>query len=243
MPPAARVDAPSDTPRRRPGRPRLTEPSPEYVRRLEEIIETGIKVFHDRGYDAGTLDDVAAALDLRRASLYHYLRSKGELLYLIFDRAITTALGRLDQISTIADPLEQLAAFIAHQSRMVCHDPGLFAVNFDQRGRLEEPFSSKILTKEREYVRRVTAMVQRAAAAGQLEGVDTRYSTQSLIGMTTWVYKWFDPARDNADDVARTMIRLVLGDRVDIEKALASTSGTDARPPTTPGTDAGTSGR
>jgi AcrR family transcriptional regulator len=221
----------------------LTEPSPEYVRRLEEIIETGIKVFHDRGYDAGTLDDVAMALDLRRASLYHYLRSKGELLYLIFDRAITTALGRLDEISTIADPLEQLAAFIAHQSRMVCHDPGLFAVNFDQRGRLEEPFSSKILTKEREYIRRVTAMVERAAAAGELERVDTRYSAQSLIGMTTWVYKWFDPTRDNADDVARTMIRLVLGDKVDIEAALASTNGIDPQPAPTVGTDAGPGGR
>jgi AcrR family transcriptional regulator len=213
------------------------------VRRLEEIIETGIKVFHDRGYDAGTLDDVAAALDLRRASLYHYLRSKGELLYLIFDRAITTALSRLDEISTIAEPLEQLAAFIAHQSRMVCHDPGLFAVNFDQRGRLEEPFSSKILTKEREYVRRVTAMVQRAAAAGELQRVDTRYSAQSLIGMTTWVYKWFDPTRDNADDVARTMIRLILGDKVDIEAALASTNGIGAPLAAPTLDDPGTGGR
>jgi AcrR family transcriptional regulator len=213
------------------------------VRRLEEIIETGIKVFHDRGYDAGTLDDVAVALDLRRASLYHYLRSKGELLYLIFDRAITTALGRLDEISAIEDPLEQLAAFIAHQSRMVCHDPGLFAVNFDQRGRLEETFSAQILVKEGEYLRRVTAMVERAAGAGKLQGVDSRYSAQSLIGMTTWVYKWFDPARDNADDVARTMIRLILRDQVDPEAALASTKGIDARPAAAARSDAGTGDR
>lgn len=242
MPPAVRVDAPSDPPRRRRGRPRLTEPSPDYVRRLEEIIETGIKIFHERGFDAGTLDDVAVALDLRRASLYHYLRSKGELLYFIFDRAITTALGRLDQISTIEDPHEQLAAFIAHQSRMVCRDPGLFAVNFDQRGRLEEPFASKILAKEREYVRRVTGMVERAASAGKLEGFDTRYTAQSLIGMTTWVYKWFDPTRDNADDVARTMIRLILGDTVDVEAALASTTRADAAAVADARTDAGTGG-
>ncbi|HEY1971196.1 MAG TPA: TetR/AcrR family transcriptional regulator [Pseudonocardia sp.] len=221
----------------------MTEPSPEYVRRRAEIIETGIKVFHDRGYDAGTLDDVAGLLDLRRASLYHYLGSKGELLYLIFDRAITTALGRLDEISAIADPLEQLAAFIAHQARMVCRDPGLFAVAFDQRGRLEEPFNAQILTKEREYLRRVTAMVERAAAAGELQRVDPRYSAHSLIGLTTWVYKWFDATRDNADDVARTMIRIVLGDRVDIEAALATTSGIDAGPARAVRTDADTGDR
>ncbi|HTK64752.1 MAG TPA: helix-turn-helix domain-containing protein [Pseudonocardia sp.] len=52
------------------------------MQRLEDIIETGIEVFHNRGYDSGSLDDVAAALDLRRASLCHYLRNKAQLLYL-----------------------------------------------------------------------------------------------------------------------------------------------------------------
>lgn len=229
MYPAAREQVPSDPPRRRPGRPRLTEPSPAYVRRLDEIIETGIKVFHERGYDAGTLDDVAAALDLRRASLYHYLHSKGELLYFIFDRAITTALGRLDEISAIANPREQLAAFIAHQVRMVGQDPGLFAVAFDQRARIEDEFNEKILHKQREYLRRVTAMVERATASGDFRGVDCRHAAHALIGMTSWLYKWFDPARDDADDVARTMIRLVLGDGVDADAALAVSSCLPAR--------------
>src|SRR5207253_8692552 len=62
--------------RRGPGRPRLLEPSPEYVARREEIVAAAAEVFHEKGYDAGTLDDVADALDLRRASLYYYVRSK-----------------------------------------------------------------------------------------------------------------------------------------------------------------------
>lgn len=223
---AGPAQAPDHTPKRRPGRPRLTEPSPEYVQRLDDIIETGIRVFHDKGYDAGTLDDVAAALDLRRASLYHYLRSKGELLYLIFDRAITTALARLDEIGTIDHPSEQLAAFIAHQVRMVGSDPGLFAVAFDQRGRLEPEFSAKILHKEREYVRRVTTMVERANTTELLDGLALRPTAHALIGMTTWIYKWFDPARDDADEVARTMIKLTLGEKVDAEATLSATETT-----------------
>jgi AcrR family transcriptional regulator len=220
---AGQAQAPDQTPKRRAGRPRLTEPSPEYVQRLDDIIETGIRVFHDKGYDAGTLDDVAVALDLRRASLYHYLRNKGELLYLIFDRAITTALARLDDIATIDQPREQLAAFIAHQVRMVGKDPGLFAVAFDQRGRLEDRFSEKILHKEREYVRRVTAMIEKANGAGVFDDLPLRPAAHSLIGMTTWIYKWFEPTRDDADNVARTMIKLVFGDQVDTEAVLAAT--------------------
>jgi AcrR family transcriptional regulator len=202
-----------EVPRRRPGRPRLTEPSPEYRQRLEEIIETGAQVFHDRGYDAGSLDDVAAALDLRKASLYHYLRSKAQLLYFIFDRAISLSLQRLDEMADIADPRERLATLIAHQVRMVAEEPSLFSVFFDQRPRLDDAFEAEIRQKERAYVGRIAAIVQSAADAGELPPVDARHAAHAVLGMTSWIYKWFDPVRDDPDRVAETMTSLVLGQR------------------------------
>lgn len=211
MTPQTRRGDAIEPPRRRPGRPRLTEPSPEYQRRLEDIIETGTRVFHERGYDSGSLDDVAAAMGLSKGSLYHYLRSKAQLLYFIFDRAITLALQRLDELSDLADPRQELATLIAHQVRMVSDDPGLFAVFFDQRPRLDDAFEAEIRQKERRYVSRIAAVITRAVAAGDLPHVDARYAAHAVLGMTSWVYKWFDPDRDDADEVARTMIRMVLG--------------------------------
>jgi AcrR family transcriptional regulator len=222
MPSSARGTSTGDPPRRRPGRPRLTEPSPDHLQRLDEIIETGIKVFHERGYDSGSLDDVAAALDLRKASLYHYLRSKAQLLYLIFDRALSTALRRLDELSDVGDSRQQLARLIVHQVRMVGNEPGMFAVFFDQRPRLDDSFHEQVTLKEREYVRRITAMVTRATESGELGDVDPRHAAHALIGMTSWIYKWLDPSHDDTDQVARTMIKLILGDEVDADEALAS---------------------
>ena len=54
-------------------------------------------LFQQKGYEAGSLDDVAEALDLRKGSLYYYIRSKGQLLFFIFDRAISTALERIER--------------------------------------------------------------------------------------------------------------------------------------------------
>ncbi|HTK64753.1 MAG TPA: hypothetical protein VL595_20365 [Pseudonocardia sp.] len=39
--------------------------------------------------------------------------------------------------------------------------------------------------------------------------------------MTSWFYKWFDPAHDDPDEIAGTMIQLVLGDDADADSALA----------------------
>jgi AcrR family transcriptional regulator len=49
-------------------------------------------VFKERGFDQGNLDDDVASLGTGRASLYHFVPSKAHLLYLIFDRAISTTL-------------------------------------------------------------------------------------------------------------------------------------------------------
>lgn len=211
--------------RRRPGRPKLTEPSPEYRRRLADIIETATTVFHERGYDSGSLDDVAAALGLSKPSLYHYFRSKGQLLYFIFDRALTTALERLATLSDIEDPRQRLAALIAHQVRMVATDPTLFAVFFDSRPRLDDEYHDVIARKEREYVGRFGALVDGAVLDGAVGTGEGRIAAHALIGMTSWTYKWFDPARDDHEQVARVMIRLVLGEGVDEEAALVSAAG------------------
>jgi AcrR family transcriptional regulator len=198
--------------RRRPGRPRLAEPSAAFVARRDEIVEVAAQVFRRRGYDAGSLDDVAAELELRRASLYHYVTSKAELLHLIFDRAISTALDRLEELAHIEDPRERLAALIRHQVKTVTDEPTMFTVFFDNRPRLDEAYEAGIRTKERRYVRIFAEAIRAASAAGTISELDARYGAQALLGMTSWTYKWFDPSRDDAEQLAETLTRLVLHD-------------------------------
>jgi len=206
--PEEQKSAPAPNGRR--GRPRLTKPSPEYIRRREEIIDTAARVFHARGYDAGSLDDVAAQLGLRKASLYYYVDSKAQLLYWIFNRAISQALQRLDQLSEISDPAERLAAFITHQVSVVAGEPSLFTVFFESRPRLDSDYEEDIRRKERRYLHRYVEAVASAVDAGVLPPIDPRHGAQAILGMSSWVYKWFDPARDDQGDVAGDFINLVL---------------------------------
>jgi TetR/AcrR family transcriptional regulator, cholesterol catabolism regulator len=194
---------------RRPrGRPRLTEPSAEYRRRMDEIVSTAIDVFRRDGYDTGSLDDVADQLGLRKSSLYHYVGSKAELLFLIFDRAITVALERLEELTGIADPEQRLRALIAHQVALMTDEPQLFAVFFDSRPRLAVDYERDIRAKERRYVR--IYAVAAAGAAGVIPPIDPRYGAQGLLGMLIWVYKWFEPGRDDAEAVTQAFMDLVI---------------------------------
>jgi len=197
-------------PRKR-GRPRNLEPSEDYRRQLHSIVTVAAEVFRDKGYDAGSLDDVAAALGLRKASLYYYVKRKSDLLRLVFDRAITAALGEVDTLLHIAEPRERLAALVRHQALLVVGDPSLFAVFFDERSGLEAEDLAEIRAKERQYFRHFVAAVGAAMDAGVLARADPKMVANTLIGMTSWAYKWFEPRRDSPEAFADACVSLVLG--------------------------------
>jgi AcrR family transcriptional regulator len=209
-PKATEVEPPK---RRGPGRPRLAEPSPEYVARREEIVAAAAEIFHEKGFDAGTLDDVADALDLRRASLYYYVRSKANLLHLIFERALDVALLKLDEHSQIEDPYERLETLIRHQVITVAGEPSLFSVFFDHRPRLEQRYEEDIRLRERKYLAVYKSAVEDAIEAGIISDVNPRYATQAILGMANWPYKWIQTGRDNIEDLADACVELILGAR------------------------------
>ncbi len=204
------VDGTPQAGTRRPGRPRNRGPSAEYTARLAEIVDVAAKVFKERGYDAGSLDDVAAELNLRKASLYYYVRSKAELLYLIFDKTITSALDSIEKCLSIQDPRERLAALIRHQVIMVASEPSFFTVFFDQRPRLARNYDSEILAKEKQYLRVYQEAVATAVDNGVLAPMSARYGAQAILGMTSWIYKWFDPDRDDPRAFADACVDMIM---------------------------------
>jgi len=209
---AEQLDA-VETQQRRPGRPRQEGPSAVYLERREEILARATEVFDAKGYDAGTLDDVARAMGMRKAGLYHYVSSKSELLYLLFDRAWELGFQRMAGVEDIEDPGERLAAVIHRHVSLIAERKSLFAVFLGRRPLFDEAAERAFLEKERRYVGIFARAVRDAAAAGLIAPVDPRIGAMALMGMTSWVYKWYDPAVVTAERIGDEFARLVLGAR------------------------------
>ena len=200
-------------PRRRPGRPRLTQPSPEYLARLDEIVGAAAEVFGTRGYRASTLEDVADALGLRRASLYHYVRSKSELLSMICERALAFGLHSIDEINDIEDPAERLVALIRMHATHIARGRAISTVLFDEKTVLPEADRATVEDTHRRYFSAFTAIVRASIEAGVLPPADPRLSALAILGMVTWIYKWFQPGRDAPEAFVDTCVTLLLAPR------------------------------
>lgn len=193
-----------------PGRPRHDGPSPAYLARQREIVDVAIAVFHERGFDKANLEDVADALGASRASLYHYVPSKAHLLYLIFDRALTTTLERLEALSRLADPVERLRAWMRELISTIAADPTLFVVFFSDRPALDALYEAEILPKERRVLRLLIEVTDQAAEQGAIPRGDPRLTAQAILGMISWLYRWYDPVRDDPEEFADICERLIL---------------------------------
>lgn len=205
------IAADAATPRRRPGRPRLEGPSPEYLQRREEIMVAAAEVFKLKGYEAGTLEDVASTLHLRRASLYYYFRSKSQLLSALCERTMSLILRTAEDIDRIDDPAERLTAMLRLQTEAVAHEQGLFKVWFDERVSFDDQRRARDF--EREYMRHVVGTVDAATRAGLLPDVDPYLAALALLGMMSWPYKWYEAGRHDADAYAQTCAQLLLAPR------------------------------
>src|SRR5579863_10026688 len=79
----------------------------------QEILRTAARLFQQRGYDATSMNDVAAALKLSKGGLYHHFQSKDEILFEIMDHAMEITQERvINPVRSIADAEERLRALI-----------------------------------------------------------------------------------------------------------------------------------
>src|ERR1700690_1692391 len=70
----------------------------------QEILRTAARLFQQRGYDATSMNDVAAALKLSKGGLYHHFQSKDEILFHIMSHAMEITEERVINVVRRIDP-------------------------------------------------------------------------------------------------------------------------------------------
>src|SRR3954451_24999994 len=74
-----------------------------------DIIEAATKIFSERGYHAASMSDIAEAVGFRKASLYHHVRKKEDLLFAIHESLVDELITETMAVSSSsAAPAEKV---------------------------------------------------------------------------------------------------------------------------------------
>lgn len=99
--------------------PSLTRRERKQHSTRQTIFETAIRMFSERGFDAPTIDQIAAAADIGKGTFYNYFASKEEIL-VAFMVEVETKIGkRLARFTEAPGPLERiLCEYVRYQFRL-----------------------------------------------------------------------------------------------------------------------------
>jgi AcrR family transcriptional regulator len=181
----------------------------------QEILRTAARLFQQRGYDATSMNDVAAALKLSKGGLYHHFQSKDEILFEIMNHAMDITEDRvLAPVRGIADPEERLRALIRLHIEVVLSPLDReITVMLHENHPLPPVLRKRINTRKKDYIHFVENLMAEVQRARQAKGaVSPRAAAFALLGMINWIYQWYKPEGElQAHNLVPQFTSLVFG--------------------------------
>ncbi len=160
----------------------------------DEILDAAAQVFRQKGFHAASMADIAQAVNLKKASLYHHVTSKQEILLALLDRAIGLLIEHIEPIALGPQSAEEkLRHMIRTYLRLLAENADLAAVLlFEHRSLEPNQRARHIPTRDR-----FEALWRRVIVEGQTAGLfhphDPALTARALLGIMNWTLTWYRP--------------------------------------------------
>jgi len=162
----------------------------------QEILRTAARLFQQRGYDATSMNDVAAALKLSKGGLYHHFQSKDEILFHIMSHAMDITEERVIKAARgVLDPEERLRTLIRlHIDVVLSARDREITVMLHENHPLPPSLRKQINARKKDYIHFVEGVIaDTQKARGSSGTVTPRAAAFALMGMINWNYQWYRP--------------------------------------------------
>jgi len=222
--------------------------STRYDQKLEHILRTSARIFAEKSYHSTSMRDISRATGVSLAGLYHYCKSKEELLFLIQDHCFGRVLSRFEQrIKGIDDPFEKLRIFIDNHLSFFAANMAEMKVLSHEAESLAGDMHKHVSGKKEKYARQARKIlrdiqsVSEARPRGPQPGspagagrsgratsastnvqtrIDLTVATYALFGMMNWIYNWYDSSgKLSVNQLVDNMTRLFVNGFLSTETA------------------------
>ncbi len=185
----------------------------------QEILRAAARLFQQQGYDATSMNDVAAALRLSKGGLYHHFQSKDEILFEIMSHAMDITEERVINASRrIEGAEERLRTLIRlHIEIVISPEDREITVMLHENHPLPTALRRKINGRKKDYVHFVENLIADVQRQRNSTGrVTPRTATFALLGMINWIYQWYKPYGPlTGDDIVHQYTELFFHGAVD----------------------------
>src|SRR5438094_3451946 len=166
----------------------MTNHLSRHDQKLELILRTSARIFAEKSYHSTSMRDISRATGVSLAGLYHYCKSKEELLFLIQDHCFGRVLERFEErIEGIDEPFEKLRVFIDNHLSFFAANMAEMKVLSHESESLAGDLRKNVSTKKKKYARLARKILREIQDEQPSKTqIDLTVATYALFGMMNW---------------------------------------------------------
>ena len=193
--------------------PNPTEDFSRYDQKLEFILRTSARIFAEKNYHSTSMRDLARATKVSLSGLYHYCKSKEELLFLIQDNCFGCVLERLEQrLAEVTEPEQKLRILIENHLAFFAANMSEMKVLSHEADSLAGELHLRVSGKKENYTKLARKILDELQQQNPQSRIDLTVATYALFGMMNWIYNWYNPrGKLSVADLVDNVMRLYLG--------------------------------
>lgn len=158
----------------------------------QEILEAAAKIISQKGFHATSMQDIANAVNLQKASLYHHVSSKQEILVDLLDQALDMLIDIMgDVVSLDLPPDEKMRAAMREYLEVMTHRLDLASVLLMEHRSLEPKFHARHVPQRDKLENLWRSIIEEGIEQGIFICDDARLAVKTVLGVANWVVTWY----------------------------------------------------
>jgi TetR/AcrR family transcriptional regulator, cholesterol catabolism regulator len=159
------------------------------------ILTEATKLFYQNGYDGTSMEDIAASVSLLKGSLYHYFKSKDEILLQIVKPPLEVAIASLEKVlESDTTPVEKLRSAIYAHLKVKADDKFRISLVLQENfNSVNKEISKEIFQLKMRLYKLWKEIILSGITAGQFRSdLNPELTCFAIIGMCK-SYEWYRP--------------------------------------------------
>ena len=178
--------------------------------RRTELTREAARLFAEKGYHGTSIGDLADAMGVQKASLYHHIESKADLLWDVARDGAAAFHAALDEIDERLSAVEKLRLALRAHLRVVSEQLDIATVFVREWRYLDGQRRDEFLAERRRYEERIRALFREGVEQSELRtDLDVNVAALVFLSAANWAYTWLQAGRAT-DELADRFIELLV---------------------------------
>jgi len=183
------------------------------VPRSEMILDEAAKLFAAKGYDGTSVQDIATAVGITKASLYHFFKDKSE----IHSTVVTLSVVRLndlvqEKLATCRTASDKVEGFARAHAQHISENTALYFASALGYNELTNPEVKAQVQRMRDgYEATLRRIIREGIQTGEFRDLDVKVAARAVISCLNWMARWWRPdGPDSAEKTASDYVHLII---------------------------------